>query len=334
MRTKLIGQTDVQVSEIALGCSAIGNLYRIISDEQTKEVLNCAWENGIRYFDTAPHYGRGLSEVRLGRFLQEKNRDDFAISSKVGRVLSPRSSDEPALENADGFVAPLQNDVRYDYSADGILETFEQSCERLGTGRIDILFVHDIGVYTHGEIENNRHMEDFLGGGHDALMRLKADGRIGAFGLGVNENEICIEVMKQVPIDVILLAGRLTLLDRSSEEALVGICQEQNTSLVLGGIFNSGILATGPIEGATYDYGPAPADVMDRVSRLQNTAERFGLSLPGAALQFANHHPAAASVLIGTSKAATLQKNLDTLAEPLRHEVMEQVFAHPTNQDL
>ncbi|MEP3276776.1 MAG: aldo/keto reductase [Stappiaceae bacterium] len=326
MRTNQIGNTDVYVTSVSLGCGSLGNLYRAISDEQAREVLDCAWSNGIRYFDTAPRYGRGRSEMRLGKFFQNKNREDYVLSTKVGRILSPRGSDDPIQQEADGFADPLQNNVRYDYSGDGIVETFEQSCERLGSGKIDIIFVHDIGIHTHGETENGRHMDDFLGSGFDALKRLKSQGRIGAIGLGVNENEICLDIMEQVSIDVILLAGRLTILDRSAEDALVAKCRDQGTSLVLGGIFNSGILATGPIEGANYDYGPAPAEVLERVATLQESAKRVGLSLPSAALHYAHRHPNAASVLIGTSNPATLQKNMDALNEPVREESLGDLF--------
>ena len=307
MNTNRIGKTAVAVTEVSLGCASIGNLYREISDDDASAVLEAAWEGGIRYFDTAPHYGRGLSEMRLGRFLA--GRSGYVVSTKVGRVLSPAA--EPIAE-VDGFVNPAQNDVHYDYSGDGIEESLEQSFERLGVSHIDIVYVHDIGAYTHGD-GNAAHMRDFLGSGYDRLVRLKEAGRIGAFGLGVNECQVCLDVMDHGPIDAILLAGRLTLLDRSAEAELVPRCLSEETSLVLGGIFNSGILATGPVDGATYDYEPASKAVLDKVAALQAEAERAGLALPTAALQFAKRHPASASVLIGTAKPATLARNLAAL---------------------
>ncbi len=302
-----VGKTDVKVTDVSFGTASIGNLYRAIDDAAAAEVLEAAWAGGLRYFDTAPHYGRGLAEQRLGPFL--KGRDEAVVSTKVGRVLSPAA--KPIAE-ADGFVKPAQNDVRYDYSGDGIEESFEQSCERLGRTRIEILYVHDIGRFTHGD-SNTAHMEAFFGTGYERLVRLKEAGRIGAFGLGVNECEICLEVMDHGPLDVILLAGRLTLLDRSAETRLVPRCRELGTSLVLGGVFNSGILATGPVAGATYDYGAAPQEVLDRVAALQARAEAAGLPLPDAALHFAARHPATTSVLLGTAKASTLERNLAAL---------------------
>ena len=313
MKTRQIGQTGLSVTEVAFGCASIGNLYREVSDVQAAAVLDAAWDGGIRYFDTAPHYGRGLSEQRLGAFLAR--HPEARISTKVGRVLSPAKA---PIAEADSYVNPAQNDVRYDYSADGIAESFEQSCARLGRSDVDILYVHDIGAYTHGVEANKAHMEDFLGSGYAQLRRLRDAGRIRAFGLGVNECEVCLDVMREAgPLDVILLAGRLTLLDRSAEAELVPACRAAGCSLVLGGVFNSGILATGPTPGATYDYGPAPREILDRVGALEAQAAEHGLSLATAALQFARQHPAVASVLLGTAKPASLLRNLEALAQPV-----------------
>ncbi|MFT4148868.1 MAG: aldo/keto reductase [Paracoccaceae bacterium] len=311
MKTNRIGRTDVAVTAISFGCSGLGNLYRKLEEGAAEAVLARAWNHGIRYFDTAPHYGRGLSEQRLGAFLRGRNREDYVVSTKVGRLLSPG----PHLPEADGFVEPLPNAVRYDYTGDGIEASFEQSCQRLGTSRIDIVFVHDIGSYTHGA-DNARHMADLLGSGLDRLERLKRQGRIGAIGLGVNENEVCVDILRERPLDVILLAGRWTLLDRSAETALVPLCHEHGTSLVLGGIFNSGILATGAKPGATYDYAPASREILEQVTRLQNRAAAVGVSLATAALRFAMTRTEAASVLIGTSNVASLDRNLDAINAP------------------
>ncbi|SEU05866.1 aldo/keto reductase [Paracoccus homiensis] len=306
MKTRRMGRVDLTVTELSFGCSSIGNLYRQISDAEAQSVLACAWDAGIRYFDTAPHYGRGLSEQRLGRFLA--SRPEAVISTKVGRVLSPALA---PISEADGFVNPAQNDMRFDYSGDGIEESFEQSCERLKRSRIDILYVHDLGEFTHGQAGNAVHREDFLGSGYKRLMKLKETGRIRAFGLGVNECAVCLDVMRHAgPVDVILLAGRLTLLDRSAEAELVPQCRQAGTDLVLGGIFNSGILATGPVAGATYDYGPAPQHVLTRVAQLQAQAQAQGVPLATAALHFALRHPAVVSTLLGTAKPASLMRNL------------------------
>ncbi|NIZ63267.1 pyridoxal 4-dehydrogenase [Sedimentitalea sp. CY04] len=317
-KTNRVGKTDISVTSLSLGGASLGNLGHVVSDSDVTDVLQHAWSAGIRYFDTAPHYGRGLSEQRMGNFFKDIPRDDYVLSTKVGRVLSPG----PQLAEADGFVQPLPNAVRYDYSADGILESFESSCERLGTSRVEIVFVHDIGDYTHGATEGARHLEDLLGSGMSALQDLKQAGRIGAIGLGVNESQICIDVMKQTPLDVILLAGRLTLLDREAEAELLDLCAQQGTSLVLGGIFNSGILATGPKPGAWFDYAPASQVILDKVTALQDSAKAVGLTLAEASLQFALHHPAACSVLLGTGKVSSLQRNLDAADKQLSDPAM------------
>lgn len=304
--TRQIGKTNVRVSAMSFGCASIGNLYQEVSDADAADVLQAAWDAGITYFDTAPRYGRGRAEARLGAFLKDKPRDGYVISTKVGRVLRPGE----APYEAEGFVNPLQNTVHEDYSADGFAKALDGSRARLHTDYIDIVYVHDIGTYTHGA-DNARHMEALRGSGMDYIIAQKEQGKIGAIGLGVNENEICLEIMQDYTLDAILLAGRLTLLDRSAEEALVPLCMKAGTSLVLGGIFNSGILATGPIEGATYDYAPATEAILAATGALQAKADSIGMTLAEASIQFAQTHPAAASVLIGTAKTKSLTRNLD-----------------------
>ena len=316
----------MRVSALSFGAASIGNLYAAISDEQAHAVLSQAFAAGITYFDTAPHYGRGRSEQRLGQFVQGIGRDRVQISTKVGRVLRPG----PALELADGFVDPLPHAVHYDYSAAGIVESFESSCTRLKTDRIDIVYIHDIGTYTHGAEAGARHRRDLLDSGLAALTELKRQGRIGAIGLGVNEVEVCLDLLTQFAFDAILLAGRWTLLDRSAEAELVPLCTRLGTSLGLGGIFNSGILATGAQPGATYDYAPASDQVLAAVRLLEDTCARHGTSIADAALHFAMTRPLVASVLLGTGKVSSLQRNCDSAARcPSRDEV-DALFASKT----
>ncbi|CTQ55514.1 Pyridoxal 4-dehydrogenase [Roseibium album] len=312
MKRKQIGKTNVFVTDISFGSSSIGNMGRVISDAEAEAVLQHAWNAGIRYFDSAPHYGRGRSEQRLGNFLKQKSRQDFVISTKVGRVLS---AGNPLIE-ADGFFNPLPNTVRYDYSGDGIEASLEHSLELLQTDFLDIVYIHDIGAYTHGP-ENAAHMADLTGSGLDRLRRLKEQGKIRAFGLGVNEVQVCLDILAAAELDAILLAGRLTLLDREAEDKLVEVCRQKATSLVLGGIFNSGILATGPVEGAWFDYQPASEDILAKVRALAEQAEASGVPLATAALHFARSHPASASVLLGTAKISSLERNLAALAQEI-----------------
>lgn len=319
--TRKIGTTDVTVTSVSMGCASIGNLYVEVSDAAAQAVLDAAWDRGIRYFDTAPHYGRGRSEARLGAFLKDKPPEAFTVSTKVGRVLTPGTQHRLL----DSFVNPLPNDVHYDYSAEGIERSLAGSLERLGLDRVEIVFVHDIGEVTHGA-GNAAHMEALMTSGLPYLEQLKREGTIGAYGLGVNENEVCIEVMKSHPIDVILLAGRWTLLDRSAEAELVPLCKAAGTSIVPGGVFNSGILATGPKEGATFNYEPASEDILEQVRMLQARCARKDIALPTAALHFCLSRPQVASVLIGTGKVSSLTRNLDALLDAPSPEAAAALF--------
>lgn len=312
MKYNQIGNTKVHVTDVSFGASGIGNIGRVVSDAIAQSVLERAWQAGIRYFDTAPHYGRGRSEQRLGRFLAQKHRNDFVISTKVGRVLSPG----PALEEADGFIDPLPNAVRYDYSGDGLEASLEHSLQLLNLDFVDIVYVHDIGTYTHGDL-NAGHMSDFFESGLDRLHQLKEQGRIGAFGLGVNETRVCLDVLAETDLDAILLAGRLTLLDRDAEDELLEVCRTKSTSLVLGGIFNSGILATGPIDGAWFDYQPASDEILAKVRALKAKTDAIGVPLATAALHFAHRHLDVASVLLGTAKVSSLDRNLAALSSEI-----------------
>lgn len=310
MRKRRIGTTALEVTEVGFGGAAIGGLYRACPREIAMETLAGAWDAGMRYFDTAPHYGFGLSERRLGDFLRDKPRGDYVLSTKVGRLLTPVPEDQvPDL----GYVEPLPLRVDYDYSYDGIMRSVEFSYARLGLNRIDILFVHDIGVYTHGVEKTKLHFRQLMDGGLKALEELKSSGTISAYGLGVNEVQICLDVMAEAPLDCILLAGRYSLLDRSAEERLLPLCRAQNTSLVIGGVFNSGILATGPVQGANFDYGPASPDVLARVGAMEDVARRQGIPLAAAALKFPLREPVVATVLIGTARPSSLARNLDLL---------------------
>ena len=248
MKRRRIGRTSLDVTEIGLGGAAIGGLYRAVTRSSAEETFNAAWGAGIRYFDTAPFYGFGLSERRMGDFLRDHPRDSYVLSTKVGRLLRAVPGDQVPDYS---YVEPLPFAVDYDYSYDGIMRSVEFSLARLGLNRIDILFVHDIGVYTHGEEANDRHFRALMEGGFRALEQLKSEGAISAYGLGVNEVQICLDVMEQAPLDCILLAGRYTLLDRAARRELLPLCEKTGTSLVIGGVFNSGILATGPVPALT-----------------------------------------------------------------------------------
>ncbi|MDO6732558.1 aldo/keto reductase [Marinovum sp. 2_MG-2023] len=289
---------------LSFGCGGLGGLYRPVSDGEAQDVLAAAWDHGIRYFDTAPHYGHGASEHRLGRFLRE--RQDWVISTKVGRILSP-DSNPPEVVN--GFHSALPFRQRFDFSYDGIMRSVEDSYQRLGVNRIDILYVHDIGDPGAGT-DTAEHRAQLLDSGVRALEELKAAGVVSSVGLGVNTVEICEELIGKMPIDLILLAGRYTLLDRSAQARLFPLAELHGIRFVMGGVFNSGILATGPVEGAHYNYAPAPQDIRERTARLEAICQQHDTPLAAAALQFPARHPLVASTLIGTGKVSSLARNV------------------------
>jgi D-threo-aldose 1-dehydrogenase len=312
MQRRKIGRTDLEVTEISFGAAALGGLYRACPRDQAMETLQAAWDSGIRYFDVAPWYGLGLGERYVGDFLRAQPENDYVLSTKVGRLLRP----VPTGTVPDySYVDPLSFDADYDYSYDGIMRSVDFSYARLGLNRIDILYVHDIGGYTHGKTVNDRHLRDFLDSGVKALEQLKSSGAIKAFGLGVNEVPVCLDVMRHADLDCILLAGRYTLLDRSAVAELLPLCEQKKTSLVVGGVFNSGILATGAVPGANFDYMPATEEVAAKVRAMEEIARRHGIPLAAAALQFPLLKPIVSSVLIGTAKASSLERNMQ-LFEP------------------
>lgn len=316
-----VGKTALKVTSLGFGCASIGNLGAAFSDVECAAVLGRAWDAGIRYFDTAPHYGRGRSEARLGAFLKGKPRGEFVVSTKVGKVLRPGAH----VDAADGFIDPLPNDAHYDYTAEAIEEALAGSLERLGTGHVDIVYVHDIGTMTHGAA-NARHYENLMATGLPYLQRLKAEGKIGAIGIGVNETAIAVQVLKAAALDVILLAGRWTLLDRDGEAELVPLARDRGTSLVLGGIYNSGILALGAKPGAWFNYQPASEEILAQVRKLEARAAAEGATLPQAALQFGLTRPGVASVLVGTASVDQLEQNLKLAASPISAEAAARLF--------
>jgi D-threo-aldose 1-dehydrogenase len=331
MNKRRIGDTALEVTEISFGGASIGGLYRTCTREAAMTTLQAAWDAGIRYFDTAPFYGFGLSERRVGDFLRDKPRGSYLLSTKVGRLLHPVPEDQVPDHS---YVDPLPFAIEPDYSYDGIMRSAEFSYARLGLNKIDILYVHDIGIYTHGVEKTKIHFRQLMDGGLRALEELKASGAISAYGLGVDEVKICLDVMARAPLDCILLAGRYTLLDRSAETDLLPLCRAQKTSLVIGGVFNSGVLATGPQPGAHFDYGPAPHSVLGRVGAMEEIAARGGYPLAAAALQFPLHEPCVATILMGTAKPESLARNLDLLELPVPATEFPKYASHTIVQEL
>jgi D-threo-aldose 1-dehydrogenase len=311
-----IGNGGVTFTELGFGTAPLGNLYRPVSDADADATLDAAWEAGIRYFDTAPFYGLGLSETRLNRFLRGRDRGSYALSTKVGRLLRLSHPDERAGIGK-FFDTPSRRGV-YDYSYDGVMRSVEDSLERLGLDRIDILYVHDLDIYTHGSKETaDRHLADFMASGYRALVTLRDQGAVKAIGGGINEWEYAQALAEQGDFDIFLLAGRYTLLEQEALNSFLPICEKRGIGIVLGGPYNSGILATGPKPGAFYNYDPAPPAILERVARIEAVCTGHGVPLIAAALQFPLHHPAVVSVIPGGQAPAEVRRNAEVLATPI-----------------
>jgi D-threo-aldose 1-dehydrogenase len=297
-----VGRTALVVPPLGFGAAPLGNLYRAITDAGAAATIGAALDTGLRYVDTAPYYGFGLSETRVGAALGDK--PDVIVSTKVGRLLEPLASPAAARERH-GFIDAMPFDPIYDYSHDGVLRSFEASLKRLGRDRIDILYVHDIGRAVHGEMHAARMAELIDGGGFAALERLRGEGAVSAVGVGVNETAVCIELMERVRLDVILLAGRYTLLEQAPLDELFPRCAAAGTSIVIGGPYNSGILALGAdATGAHYNYDQVPEGVRRRVRAIERVCAAHAVALPAAALRFVLAHPLVASVIPGLANLA------------------------------
>ena len=294
-----VGGTGLTVPTLGFGGAPLGGLFDAVSKAQAEATLREAFKAGMTYVDTAPFYGFGNSERRVGDLLRGQN---YVLSTKVGRLLRPGLPDNPA---AMGWPDPLPFHPVFDYSHDGIRRSFEDSLQRLGLDRIDILYVHDIGTVTHGD-DNAGHWRNLERGGYRALDELRSEGRVRAIGLGVNESAVCLDALGIGDWDVFLLAGRYTLLEQAPLEDLLPACEAAGTSLVIGGPFNSGVL----VGGDTWDYGTVPVEVRTRVAALSACCNEYDVPLPAAALQFPLAHPAVASVIPGLRSPAELADTL------------------------
>jgi D-threo-aldose 1-dehydrogenase len=309
--------TNDSFGPIALGAAPLGNLYARVGDEDAIGVVRRAYRAGVRYFDTAPHYGNGLSEHRVGSALRDVARGDYLLSSKVGRLLI---ADDGAPRDQNGYVGVLPFVQRYDYTGDGTRRSIEDSLQRLGVSRLDIVYIHDIDRDTHGEAFAPR-FRDAMEGAVPALARLKRDGAIGGYGLGVNDWRVCMDALAHADLDFILLAGRYTLLDQSALPELLPESERRGVKIVLGGPYNSGILATGahPPRGAPayFNYAPASAAIVAKVERIEAVCAAHAVPLRAAALQFPRAHPAVATVLVGARSAAEIDENVALANAPI-----------------
>ncbi len=312
-QTRKFGRTDLNVTAFGFGTAPVGNFLREIDETTSTVLFDTAWDAGVRMYDTAPMYGHGLAEARTAQALRWKTRSDFVLASKVGRLLKP-------ARRADIDFAPWANaapfTLQFDYSYDGTMRAFEDSLQRLALEYIDIMFIHDIDVFTRGA-EQPEVFRQAMDGCYRALASLRDQKLLRAIGVGVNEWEVCLEALKQRDFDAFLLAGRYTLLEQEALNEFLPLCEARNVAVLVGGGFNSGILATGARPGAKYNYAPAPAAVMEKVVRIEAVCAAHNVPLAAAALQFVVAHPAIPSFIAGTRTVEQLQQNLAWFSHPI-----------------
>ncbi|MFC0430197.1 aldo/keto reductase [Kutzneria buriramensis] len=299
----------MEIRGLGFGGAPIGNLYAEVSDADARATVDAAWDAGVRYFDTAPHYGLGLSERRLGAALADRPRDEFVLSTKVGRILEPR--DGGGLDDA-GFLVPATHRRVWDFSADGVRRSLDSSLERLGVDRVDVVYLHD----------PDDHWEQAVSEGLPALHALKEQGVIGAVGVGMNQWQMPERFIREASLDYVMLAGRYTLLEQESLASFLPLCVERGVSVVAVAVFNSGLLARPEVPvDATYNYAAAPAEVMEKARRIASVGKRHGVVLPQAALQFPFGHPAVTGIAVGARTPAEITENAALLAETVPAEL-------------
>lgn len=296
----------LELGGLSLGCAQLGNLYREVSDGDAGATVDGAWAVGVRYFDTAPHYGLGLSERRLGAALAERPRNAYVVSTKVGRALD--RVDVVAGQDDDGFAVPATHRRRWDFSRDGIRRSLSESLDRLGLDRIDIVYLHD----------PDDHWDEVLATGYPALAELRAEGAVSAIGAGMNQSRMLGDLVRHTDVDVLMLAGRYTLLEQDSLDDLLPLCEERGVGIVAAGVFNSGLLAQRqPTAGGRYDYGDAPPEIVERARAIATACERHGTTLPAAAIAFPLAHPAVVSVCLGARSAQQVERNASLYRESI-----------------
>ena len=305
-------RTGVEISRLSLGTAALGGLYTSVSDADCTDTLLTAIDNGINFIDTAPHYGKGTSEVRIGKALAGRDRSSFVISTKIGRLLVPSTTD------IDDFFMDADNTVerKFDFSASGVRKSLEGSLERLGIDSVEILFIHD----------PDANADEAILEAYPELDRMRSEGIIKAIGVGMNQCETPTRVIKETDIDMVLIAGRYSLLDQKALEGLLPAALERNVDIIAAGVFNSGILAN-PVKGATYDYVPASDELLAKAVRIREVLDGHKVSLTSAALQFPLRHPAVKSVLVGCRSAAEVATNIAEFDKTIENKVWDDLVS-------
>ena len=326
--TVQVGRSDVRVTRLGLGGTGYAGLYAAVPEQQAAEAISEAYEQGIRYFDTAPVYGHGQSEERLGSvLLARRERGELAISTKIGRVLEALPADQ--LSRDDSFPEALPLEPVFDFSYAGVMRSFEESLRRLGTDRVEILYIHDpdedASLSLGHDPKHAEHVRRTMEQTYPAVEGLRAQGAVRAIGIGMNQWEMLCDFATLGDFDCFLLAGRFTLLEQEPLKKLLPLCEEKSISIVVGGPYNSGILATGAVEGARYNYQEAPPDVVGRVKAIEAVCTRYGVPMPAAALQFPFSHSAVASVIPGARSAAEVRTNVEYLQTEIPGDLWEEL---------
>ncbi|MXV89739.1 MAG: aldo/keto reductase [Acidimicrobiia bacterium] len=322
MRTRPVGRTALQVTELGFGGAGLGELFELVSEPDAQATLEAAWSAGVRYFDTAPWYGHGLSEHRIGHFLRQKSRADYVLSTKVGRVYTAKGR-ESTYDGAP-WVGGLDFELRFDYTRSGILRSYEDSLQRFGISRVDILNVHDLDPLYHGEDGVAARLDELdAGGGFAALEELRSAGAVGAIGAGINELGMIPRFLERLDLDLFVVAMPYTLLDQEALDVELPACSARGVGVVVGAPFASGVLATGPNAEAKYAYATPPADVTARVERIRGIAAAFDVSLIGAALQFPLGHPSVCAVIPGATAADQIVQNTEAFARAIPPDFWE-----------
>ncbi|WP_439492314.1 aldo/keto reductase [Bosea sp. (in: a-proteobacteria)] len=308
-----LGRSRLPVSTLGFGGAPLGDLYAHLDEAQAVATVEAAITGGVTMFDTSPLYGHGLSEHRIGAALRRVPRDGLVLSTKVGRVAEPFAG----RGDGSGYRGGLPHGMRFDYSYDGAMRSLEQSALRLGVDHIDIVLIHDVDVWTHGAAMIEQRFAEAMNGAYRALEALRAAGAVKAIGIGVNEADMCERFARAGDFDTMLLAGRYSLLEQPALASFMPLALEKGIGLMLGGVFNSGILATGPVPGARYNYNPAPPDILARVAAIEAVCTRHGVPLRRAALQFPLGHAAVASLVMGAVSPAEVADQIAELSQPV-----------------
>lgn len=318
LETRTLGRTGIDLTTLGFGSTGLGNLYRAQTEDGAMATVAAAYAGGIRYFDTAPLYGFGLAEHRVGAALRRLPRRDIVLSTKAGWRLARREKGEaPAGVSDSLFDGPAPFKPRIDYSYDGVMRSFEDSLQRLGTDRVDILLLHDCDRRNHGEEGYRARFREAMEGAYKALLALREQGVVRAIGAGLNEWEACEDFARAGDFDCFLLAGRYTLLDQTSMDSFLPLCERRGIGIILGGPYNSGILATGAVAGALYDYAPASAEIMERTRGIERVCARHDVPLRAAALRFPLSHAAVTTVIPGARDVAEVEENLRLMAREI-----------------